>query len=149
MMQAVGFGQAKQPPQEASRQKGSAGAAAQKKVQASPAPEGAKNEDSKKTTLRLPKVYAQLELDEKQQSQIAAIHESYRAKSAELRKQIDALRAKRDEDISRALKPNQRDQLKELTAQSQTKSARSAKSDARSGPDREKKATEVSKTAKR
>jgi Spy/CpxP family protein refolding chaperone len=110
-----------------------------------------KKQPGAKATVRLPKLYGQLDLDEDQQSRIAAIQDSYRSRSAELRKQIAALAAERDEEINRVLKPRQREQLKVLSAESPEKNARGARSgvETAKGSDREKKAATATATAKR
>jgi Spy/CpxP family protein refolding chaperone len=125
--------------------------AAKKEVAPSESKAATKKEPGAKATGRLPKFYGQLDLDDDQQSKIAAIQESYRSRSAELRKQIATLSAERDEEISRVLKPKQREQLKALMAEEPEKNARGARSGVGTaqGPDREKKGAEATTTAKR
>ncbi|MFV2065545.1 MAG: hypothetical protein ACC645_01095 [Pirellulales bacterium] len=70
---------------------------------------------------RLPRLYSKLELSDAQREKILDIQATYRAKSQDLRKQLDAIVSGRDRDLARVLKPAQRAKLKQIAANRSSK----------------------------
>jgi len=80
---------------------------------------------------RLPRLYSKLELSDAQREKILDIQATYRAKSQDLRKQLDSVVTDRDRDLARVLKPAQRTKLKQLAAGRSTKAGSGRKTASR------------------
>ena len=70
---------------------------------------------------RLPRLYSKLELSDAQREKVFDIQSTYRAKSQDLRKQLDSIVSDRERDLARVLKPAQRSKLKQIAAKRSSK----------------------------
>jgi regulator of replication initiation timing len=80
-------------------------------------------EAEKKATGRLPNNYAKLGLSDTQRQKIYATQARYGEQIDALVKQVEELRQKRDAEIEAVLTPEQRENLKKLTAETAKKTA--------------------------
>jgi len=76
---------------------------------------------TKTTKGRLPPYYGKLPVTDEQKGKIYEIEASFAPKIKDLRDQLDALEAQRDEQIKAVLTPDQLDKLKAMTAEAKGK----------------------------
>jgi TolA-binding protein len=80
-------------------------------------------EAEKKATGRLPNNYGRIGLTEAQRAKIYGVQMKYGEQIDALIKQVEELRQKRDTEIEAVLTPEQRENLKKLTAETAKKTA--------------------------